>query len=102
MPRCFFFAAAPSEAQGRYVVVNGQHLHPLQVEQLERLYCSPIANGRYWYNTSTGVWGYEGDPRPQGKFVYRCGWMFDGSNRRGSLSERGLLYSTNEILRGRP
>jgi hypothetical protein len=97
----FFFAAAPSQAQWRYVVVNGQQLHPLQVEQLERLYCSPIANGRYWYNTRTGVWGYEGDPRPQGKFVYRCGWRFDGSNRR-SLSERGLLYSTNEILRGRP
>ena len=96
------FGAAQASAQWRYVVVNGQQLHPLQVAQIERLYCSPIADGRYWYNTSTGVWGYEGDPRPQGRFVYRCGWSTNSNGQHRSLSERGLLYSTNEILRGRP
>jgi hypothetical protein len=96
------FAVAPAGAQWRYVVVNGQQLHPLQVEQLERLYCSPIADGRYWYNTSTGVWGYEGDPRPQGRFIYRCSWSTGAGGRHRSLSERGLLYSTSEILHGRP
>ena len=97
----FPLAAMPSAVQWRYVVVNGQQLHPLQVAQLERLYCSPIANGRYWYNSTTGVWGYEGDPRPQGVFVSQC---FTNSTfgQRRSLSQRGLLYSTNEILRGRP
>jgi hypothetical protein len=95
-------AAAPSGAQWRYVVVNGQQLHPLQVAQLERLYCSPIADGRYWYNSNTGVWGYEGDPRPQGRFVYRCNWSTGAGGRHRSLSERGLLYSTHEILSGRP
>jgi hypothetical protein len=94
--------AAPSGAQWRYVVVNGQQLHPLQVERLERLYCSPIADGRYWYNSSTGIWGYEGDPRPQGRFVYRCGWSTNAQGQRRSLSERGLLYSTHEIISGRP
>ena len=89
-------------AQWRYVVVNGQLLQPWQVVQLERLYCSPIANGRYWYNSQTGVWGYEGDPRPQGRFVYRCGSQSNASGQRRSLSERGLLYSTHEILSGRP
>ena len=97
------FAAvhAPVAALWRHVVVNGQQLHPLQVMQLERLYCSPIADGRYWYNPGNGVWGYEGDPRPQGRFVYRCG-SNNQYGRHRSLSERGLLYSTNEILRGRP
>jgi hypothetical protein len=85
-------------SQARYVVINGQPLHPLQVQRIERLYCSPIANGRYWYDTQTGVWGYEGDPRAQGRFVDRCGQMA----RQKSLSERQLLYSTHEILRGRP
>jgi len=89
-------------AQWRYVVVNGQQLQPRQVAQLERLYCSPIANGRYWYNSHTGVWGYEGDPRPQGRFVYRCGWQNNASGKHRSLSERGLLYSTHEILSGQP
>jgi hypothetical protein len=84
--------------QARYVVINGQPLHPLQVQRIERLYCSPIADGRYWYDTQTGVWGYEGDPRAQGRFVYRCGPVA----RQKSLSERQLLYSTHEILRGRP
>jgi hypothetical protein len=96
------FLATPAAAQWRYVVVNGKQLHPLQIEQLERLYCSPIANGRYWYDASTGVWGYEGDPRPQGRFVYRCSWTTGANGQRRSLSGRGLLYSTQEILRGRP
>ena len=99
VPAC---VAASAYAQWRYVVVNGQQLHPQQVAQIERLYCSPIADGRYWYDFNTGIWGYEGDPRPQGRFVYRCGWSVNSNGQHRSLSERGLLYSTNEILRGRP
>lgn len=84
--------------QARHVVINGQPLQPLQVQRIERLYCSPIADGRYWYDVQTGIWGYEGDPRAQGRFVYRCGQVA----RQKSLSERQLLYSTHEILGGRP
>jgi hypothetical protein len=101
-PALLAFLVAPAGAQWRYVVVNGQQLHPAQIAQLERLYCSPIANGRYWYNSSTGLWGYEGDPRPQGYFAYRCGAGNNANGQRRSLSERGLLYSTHEILSGRP
>lgn len=92
--------APPAHAQWRYVVVNGQRLDPAQVAKIEALYCSPIANGRYWYDTRTGIWGYEGDPRPRGVFTYRCGQVAQGNGGR-SLSERGLLYSTHEILSGR-
>jgi hypothetical protein len=89
--------AEPSLAQTRYVVVNGQLLHPAQVAQIEALFCSPIANGRYWYDPDTGIWGYEGIPIPQGQFVNRCGQ----SSSRAGLSQRGLLYSMSEILSGR-
>lgn len=93
------FAATPVDAQWRFVVVNGKRLSAEQVARIEALYCSPIANGRYWYDTRTGIWGYEGDPRPRGVFTYRCGQQ-QGA-RHKSLSERGLLYSTHEILNGR-
>jgi len=89
--------ANSSFAQERYVVVNGQLLHPVQVAQIEALFCSPIANGRYWYDPDTGIWGYEGIPVPQGQFVNRCGQ----SSGRPGLSQRGLLYSMSEILSGR-
>ncbi len=91
-------ASGLASAQARSVVVNGQLLHPLQVERIERLYCSPIADGRYWYDARNGWWGYEGDPRVQGWFVDRCA----KTAQRRSLSQRQLLYSTHEILSGRP
>lgn len=81
----------------RYVVVNGQQLHSWQVTRIEGLFCSPIANGRYWYDPDTGIWGYEGNPQPQGQFINRCA----STGGRTSLSQRGLLYSMSEILSGR-
>ena len=89
--------AGAAFAQERYVVVNGQQLHPAQVAQIEALFCSPIANGRYWFDPDSGIWGYEGIPIPQGQFINRCGQ----SSGRAGLSQRGLLYSMSEILSGR-
>jgi hypothetical protein len=89
--------SVPSPGQMRFVVVNGQLLHPLQVARIESLFCSPIANGRYWYQPDTGIWGYEGNPHPQGQFINRCAT----NGGRTSLSQRGLLYSMSEILSGR-
>jgi hypothetical protein len=37
---------------------------PLSV--LGRYACTAIANGRYWLNYNTGIWGYAGDPSPWG------------------------------------
>lgn len=91
-------ASSSASAQQRHVVVNGQLLHPVQVERIERLFCSPIADGRYWYIARDGLWGYEGDPRARGRFVDRCAH----TAQRPGLSQRRLLYSTHEILSGRP
>lgn len=59
-----------------------------------------VRRGRsaHCYDARTGLWGHEGDPRAQGRFVDRCA----PAARRNGLSERQLLYSTHEILSGRP
>lgn len=82
-----------SQAQARYVVVNGQRMGPAQLQRLDRASCSRVPNGRYWLNLRSGVWGYEGGP-PQGRMGENC-----PRQRRKSLSERGLLYSPGELLR---
>jgi hypothetical protein len=77
----------------RYVVVNGQRMSIAQIAYLERLRCGPIPNGAYWLNTTTGVWGYAGNPRPMGHIQDNC------PQRRRSLSERGLLFAPGDWLR---
>ena len=60
-----------SQAQARYVVVNGQRMGPAQLQRLDRASCSRVPNGRYWLNLRSGVWGYEGGP-PQGRMGENC------------------------------
>ena len=86
-------ASPASRAQARYVVVNGQRMSAVDLQQLDRASCTRVPNGRYWLNIRTGVWGYEGGP-PQGRMGEHC-----PRQRHRSLSERGLLYSPGELLR---
>ena len=85
-------AALSQPAMARFVVVNGARLNPAEIQYLDRISCSYIANGRYWLNPNTGIWGYEGGPA-QGHISDNC------NARRPGLSERGLLYSPGELLR---
>jgi hypothetical protein len=78
----------------RDIVVNGQRPSPGQLAALDRWACGPIPNGRYWFNPYNGVWGYAGNPYPQGHIADRC-----RSTPRRSLSERGMLYSPYEHSR---
>lgn len=87
-----FLCAAYAE---RYVVVNGQRLSNPELQYLEQLHCGPVPNGRYWVNLQTGLWGYEGNPRPQGYVGDHC----RNPQRRPSLSERGLLFSPHDWIR---
>jgi hypothetical protein len=86
----------PASAE-RFVILNGQRLSEPQIERLETLRCLPIPNGRYWLDWSTGIWGYEGDPRPQGRLNDPC--RYPGQFRRPSLSERGKLFAPGELAR---
>ena len=89
---CSFFNVAYAE---RSVVVNGKRLSIPEIQYVEHLHCGPIPNGRYWINPQTGMWGYEGNPRPQGHIADNC----HTPQRRPSLSERGMLFSPYDWVR---
>ena len=78
----------------RWVVVNGVRLSIPQIQYLEGLRCGPIPNGSYWLDTSSGIWGFAGDPRPQGHIQDNC----SNPGRRPSLSERGMLLSPRDFI----
>jgi hypothetical protein len=61
-----------AHAQSRFIVVNGQRMTDAQAAALDRMQCTRIPNGAYWLNTNTGVWGYAGNPRPQGRLGDLC------------------------------
>jgi hypothetical protein len=79
----------------RWVMVNGVRMTIAQIQQLEQLHCGPIPNGNYWLNVQSGIWGYAGDPRPQGHISDNC----YVPERRPSLSERGMLFSPHDWLK---
>jgi hypothetical protein len=81
----------PAAAQ---VVVNGRALTPGEIAWLAQVSCGPVYAGSYWFDTSTGYWGYAGSMQIQGHIRDRC------AQRRPSLSERRQLYRPGEILSG--
>lgn len=110
----------------RIVTVNGQRMTPQQIAALDQAHCGGIPNGNFWIDFDTGLWGRAGDPNPIGRFDDLCRIMaqlnqlnafaaslaqFSQSlnqmnqsatpayQRRKSLSERGMLFSTSDFLR---
>ena len=94
------FVATSAFAQNRIVFVNGQRMTNQQISQLEYFACTVIPNGNYWLNLYNGAWGYIGNWQVQGTFGDQCN--VQAQRQRRSLSERGMLYSPGEILRGSP
>ncbi len=78
----------------RFVVVNGTVMSPAALAALDQAACQVVPNGSYWLNTSTGVWGYAGNPIPQGRISDGC-----YQSRRPSLSERRMLFSPHDWVR---
>ncbi len=64
---CLALSSAPADAQQRYVVVNGVLMTAQDLYVLDRLAGYYIPNGNYWLDPNTGVWGYAGNPYPQGQ-----------------------------------
>lgn len=75
-------AAAPSQAQQRFVVINGELLSPQQLYVLDQLVGGYVPNGAYWVDTNSGIWGYAGDPTPRGRIGAGGG---GGTNYSGAL-----------------
>lgn len=86
------FALNSDKAEARNIVVNNEQMNSAQIQYLDQLSCSYIADGNYWLNISTGLWGYVGGGA-QGYITDNC------STQKPGLSERGLLYSPGELLR---
>jgi hypothetical protein len=85
-------AVSPAAFADRYVWVNGQRMGPAEVAFLERLRCGPLPDGQYWLNPGTGIWGYAGNPRPQGHISDNCHRApavagGQGMNRRGPFGD---------------
>ncbi len=55
-----WFTGAFGYGYGRNVVVNGVPMSAQQLQYLDQVQGELIPNGRYWLDTSTGLWGYEG------------------------------------------
>lgn len=83
-----FFASAPSEAQQRFVVVNGQLLSAEQLFVLDQMAGGFVPNGAYWVDPNTGIWGYAGDPTPRGQIGAPAAGHGGGTNYSGAL-DRG-------------
>jgi hypothetical protein len=89
------FAAPVGAAHAqRLVMVNGQVMSMAQIALMEQLNCGPVADGAYWFNEANGLWGYAGNPYPEGILGANC-----HQARRRSLSERRMLFSPRDWVR---
>ena len=85
---CLALSSAPADAQQRYVVVNGVLMTAQDLYVLDRLAGYYIPNGNYWLDPNTGVWGYAGNPYPQGQIGGGGGGYGGAPNYSGDL-DRG-------------
>ena len=75
------------------VVVNGVPLASDLVFKLESYYRTPIARGRYWYDTVSGAWGFEGRPI--------AGQLAPGMHLGGPLRADASNGNTRVFINGR-
>lgn len=61
------FSTTVLAQNARHIHLNGVHLRPEAILQLDALAGTHVPDGAYWLNAATGTWGYEGNPIPQGR-----------------------------------
>jgi len=89
--------AATAAVAGDGVVVNAVALDAQTKAAVERAYGVPIAPGRYWYDTVSGVWGHEGGP---GAGQIHPGLRLGGPLRRdASNGNTGVIVNGRELHR---
>ena len=59
---CFALFISMAKSSETKVIINGVNLKLTQVELLETAYKVKIKEGRFWYDTLSGLWGLEGGP----------------------------------------
>lgn len=60
-------ATVSAQTLEREIVLNGEFLSPQDVYVLDQLAGGYVPDGEYWLDAETGIWGYAGDPTPQGR-----------------------------------
>lgn len=59
---CFILSLPISKSSETKVIINGENLKRDQVELLEKAYKVRIKEGRFWYDSFSGLWGLQGGP----------------------------------------
>lgn len=88
---CLALASMPGRAQD--VFVNAVSLDANTRQALERHYGVAIKPARYWYDTVSGVWGFEGGPG--------VGQIQPGLRLGGTLRRDASRGNTRVIVNGR-
>ncbi|MGV2828111.1 hypothetical protein [Myxosarcina sp. GI1(2024)] len=55
----------PLKAQAQ-VFINGELIQGQELQNFQTLVGYEVPSGRYWIDSDTGYWGYEGNPQIQG------------------------------------
>jgi hypothetical protein len=75
------------------IFVNGAKLQLETVRSLETYYGVQMISGRYWYDKTSGLWGFEGGPA--------MGQMMPAMNLGGSLKPNASGGNTGVFVNGR-
>ena len=89
----FAVACSTASASQQVVIVNGVQLPNAAVVALQLAYRTVIANGRYWYDPASGLWGREGQPL--------AGQMHAGLQLGGDLKTNASNGDTDVYVNGR-
>ncbi len=84
-----------AQAFERTVIVNGERVDAATLSVLDALAGGFVPDGAYWLDTSTGIWGYAGDPTPRGVLGQAQantghgspGDQYTGTNYRGPFGD---------------
>jgi hypothetical protein len=90
-------AVSPAAFADRYIWVNGKRMAPAEVAYLEQLRCGAIPDGRYWLDIGSGIWGYAGNPRPQGHISDNC-YRGQAGGGGGSTAAVRRLHERRAVL----
>ncbi|MGB5710286.1 MAG: hypothetical protein WBM44_05175 [Waterburya sp.] len=85
----------PLKAQAQ-VFINGELIQGQELQNLQMLLDNQIPSGRYWLDSDTGNWGYEGNSQVQGNLyvpIDRNSNSYDNPNG-GNSGGAGSYYSS--------
>ena len=89
----FLLMANQSTAQTTNVFINGVELSLTQTQSVEQYYRVKIQKGRYWYDSTCGLWGLEGEGV--------TGLILPNLNLGGQLKSNASKGRTGLFINGR-